>query len=316
MKANKNVLMVATTALVALGSIGLMGAMKYYNVKTEATEIKEDDITKTGVDVTSESMEGETPIDRKDKMDKEVVETYTYKDYQISFFRYKDKKTGEYLSDKEQEGDYGYKKTFREIIDASEKDGWSYMLSDLKGMKNKITAEIDWYRDEDKIVNGKYYGKLVRECRIHFMPPAIKDPEKYIQLETIGNFKTIAETGEYSMVGKTESMDLIEYPNQWPSVSKEKRRKVQRKINEFEQIKNCKEKEKQLIKKYKTTILKKLKEEYGINVVKELKKKNDCADYFVHKASVSFCGVTDEDKEILIEYDILGGYIYYFHYCY
>ena len=88
-----------------------MGAMKYQNVKTEASDIEEDDIAKTGVDVTSESMEGETPTEEEKKMDKEVVETYSYKGYEISFIRYKDTKTGEYLSDEEQSDDYGYKKT-------------------------------------------------------------------------------------------------------------------------------------------------------------------------------------------------------------
>ena len=86
-------------------------------------------------------MEGETPDEVERKMDKEVVEKYTYKGYEISFIRYKDQKTKEYLSDKERDGDYGYKKTFREIIDNAEKSGWNYMLEEMKGKKNQITAE-------------------------------------------------------------------------------------------------------------------------------------------------------------------------------
>lgn len=50
--------------------------------------------------VSSESMEGETPSEGERKMDKEIIEKYNYKGYEISFIRYKDPKTGEYLSDK------------------------------------------------------------------------------------------------------------------------------------------------------------------------------------------------------------------------
>lgn len=121
MRCNKKVLMIATTVMLGVGCIGLMGAMKYQNVKTEASDIKESDVAKAGIDVSSQSMEGETPIEDEDKLDKEVVETYSYKGYEVSFIRYKDPKTGEYVSDKEQDGDYGYKKTFREIIDSAEK---------------------------------------------------------------------------------------------------------------------------------------------------------------------------------------------------
>lgn len=168
MRCNKKVLMIATTVMLGVGCIGLMGAMKYQNVKTEASDMKESDVAKAGIDVSSQSMEGETPIEDEDKLDKEVVETYSYKGYEVSFIRYKDPKTGEYVSDKEQDGDYGYKKTFREIIDNAEKSGWNYMLEEVKGKKGQITAEIDWKRDEDQIVNGKYYGKLIRECSIFF----------------------------------------------------------------------------------------------------------------------------------------------------
>ena len=109
MRCNKKVLMIATTAMLGVGCIGLMGAMKYQNVKTEASDMKESDVAKAGIDVSSQSMEGETPIEDEDKLDKEVVETYSYKGYEVSFIRYKDPKTGEYVSDKEQDGDYGYK---------------------------------------------------------------------------------------------------------------------------------------------------------------------------------------------------------------
>ena len=153
MRCNKKVLMIATTVMLGVGCIGLMGAMKYQNVKTEASDIKESEVAKAGIDVTSATMEGETPDEVERKMDKEVVEKYTYKGYEISFIRYKDQKTKEYLSDKERDGDYGYKKTFREIIDNAEKSGWNYMLEEMKGKKNQITAEVDWKRDENKIVN-------------------------------------------------------------------------------------------------------------------------------------------------------------------
>ena len=69
-------------------------------MKTEASDLKESDVAKVGVDVSSESMEGETPSEGERKMDKEIIEKYNYKGYEISFIRYKDPKTGEYLSDK------------------------------------------------------------------------------------------------------------------------------------------------------------------------------------------------------------------------
>ena len=43
MRCNKKVLMIATTVMLGVGCIGLMGAMKYQNVKTEASDIKESD---------------------------------------------------------------------------------------------------------------------------------------------------------------------------------------------------------------------------------------------------------------------------------
>ena len=61
MRCYKKVLMIATTAMLGVGCIGLMGAMKYQNVKTEASDIKESEVAKVGVDVSSGSMEGETP---------------------------------------------------------------------------------------------------------------------------------------------------------------------------------------------------------------------------------------------------------------
>ena len=92
MRCNKKVLMIATTVMLGVGCIGLMGAMKYQNVKTEASNIKESEVAKAGIDVTSATMEGETPDEVERKMDKEVVEKYTYKGYEISFIRYKDQK--------------------------------------------------------------------------------------------------------------------------------------------------------------------------------------------------------------------------------
>ena len=76
MKHNKKILMIATTALFTVGCIGLIGAMKYQNIKTEASDIKANDVAKVGVDASSESMEGETPSEGEKKMTKEVVEEY------------------------------------------------------------------------------------------------------------------------------------------------------------------------------------------------------------------------------------------------
>ena len=215
MRYNKKILMVATTALFTVGCIGLIGAMKYQNIKTEASDIKANDVAKVGVDASSESMEGETPSEGEKKMTKEVVEEYSYKGYEISFIRYKDAKTGKYLSDAEKSSDYGYKRTFREIIDESENSGWNYMLKELKGKKNKITAEIDWKRDEDKIVNGKFYGDLIRESRIVFKAPIIFDDDSIIQMEIMASFDTVAESGDYLWGCKSQSTDLTEYCGQW-----------------------------------------------------------------------------------------------------
>ena len=110
MRYNKKILMIATTVMLGAGCVGLMGAMKYQNVKTEASDLKESDVAKVGVDVSSGSMEGETPSEGERKMDKEIIEKYNYKGYEISFIRYKDPKTGEYLSDKVKSRDYDYKK--------------------------------------------------------------------------------------------------------------------------------------------------------------------------------------------------------------
>ena len=88
MRCNKKVLMIATTAMLGVGCIGLMGAMKYQNVKTEASDIKESEVAKVGVDVSSGSMEGETPSEGERKMDKEIIEKYNYKGYEISFIRH------------------------------------------------------------------------------------------------------------------------------------------------------------------------------------------------------------------------------------
>lgn len=46
MRCNKKILIVTTTVLFATGCLGLMGAMEYQNVKTEASDIEEDDIAK------------------------------------------------------------------------------------------------------------------------------------------------------------------------------------------------------------------------------------------------------------------------------
>lgn len=322
MRCNKKVLMIATTAMLGVGCIGLMGAMKYQNVKTEASDMKESDVAKAGIDVSSQSMEGETPIEDEDKLDKEVVETYSYKGYEVSFIRYKDPKTGEYVSDKEQDGDYGYKKTFREIIDNAEKSGWNYMLEEVKGKKGQITAEIDWKRDEDQIVNGKYYGKLIRECSIFFKAQNLSNNDMDIQLETFADFSTVAETGKYLQVGKSSSSDLVEYPNQWKIVTKEQKNKVMDAFDKFENIKfdkSYKKEVKEYLKQYKDDILKELKDVYGINVVKEVtdkqyEKQGSLAMNDIYSGSVRFFGKTDEDKNIEVCYDLCGNYITSFQY--
>lgn len=320
MRCNKKVLMIATTAMLGVGCVGLMGAMKYQNVKTEASDIKESEVAKAGVDVSSQSMEGETPIEDEDKLDKEVVETYSYKGYEVSFIRYKDPKTGEYVSDKEQDGDYGYKKTFREIIDSAENSGWNYMLEEVKGKKGQITAEIDWKRDEEQIVNGKYYGKLIRECSIFFKGQNLSNNDEDIQLEILASYMTNAETGKYLMVGMTGSTDLVEYPNQWKIVTKEHRNKVINAFEEFEKVKNCKKEVKKYLKEYKDDILKQLKDVYGITVVKEVTntdyEKFKLAEQDIREGAITFFGKTDENKNIEVHYDLLGNYIVEFQYNY
>lgn len=309
MRYNKRILMVMTTALFAVGCFGLMGAMKYQNVKTEASDIEEDDIAKTGVDVTSESMEGETPTEEEKKMDKEVIETYSYKGYEISFIRYKDIKTGEYLSDEEQSGDYGYKKTFRKIIDNSENNGWSYMLNEIKGKKDKITAEVDWHRDYSKIVNNKYYGKLMRECCIKFKSPySINYDDKSRELLSIGGFATVAESGKYIAGGKVNSWNLPEY-SQWKLISKSKRDEIQAKLEELKEISKNKKQKKEYVERVKADALRELKELYGINFVKEDDVFSDVAG-----GNVMLFGQTDDGQKIEIEYDLVGDYIDYFSY--
>lgn len=307
MRCNKKILIVTTTVLFATGCLGLMGAMKYQNVKTEASDIEEDDIAKTGVDVTSESMEGETPTEEEKKMDKEVVETYSYKGYEISFIRYKDTKTGEYLSDEEQSDDYGYKKTFRKIIDNSENSSWSYMLNQIKGKKDKITAEVDWHRDYSKIVNDKYYGKLMRMCCIKFKSPySINYDDDSRELLSIGSFATVAESGKYISGGKVVSWNLSEY-SQWNVIAKSKKNEIQAKLEKLKEISGNKEQKKEYVEKVKADAKRELKELYGINFTKE-------ADVFSHVAdgNIFFMGQTDDGQKIEMEYDLVGDYISYF----
>ena len=308
MRYNKKILMVTTTALFAVGCLSLMGAMKYQNVKTEASDIKEDDVARAGVDVTSERMEGETPSEEEKKMDKEVVETYSYKRYEISFIRYKDIKTGEYLSDKEQAGDYGYKKTFRDIIDKSENSGWGYMLEKIKGKKDKITAEVDWHRDNSKIINGKFYGKLMRECCIRFKSPYIKEDTQLRQRQNIGGFTTVAESGKYIAGGRADSWNLMEY-SQWALVSKSKRNEIKEKLDELKKLAENKKETAEYIEKVKSKVIKELKDVYGINFVKEEDVFKDIAD-----GNIMFYGQTDDGQKIEALYDLVGDYISYFSY--
>ena len=73
MKHNKKILMIATTALFTVGCIGLIGAMKYQNMKTEASDIKETDVAKAGVDASSDCLEGETPYIEDDNNNLQLV---------------------------------------------------------------------------------------------------------------------------------------------------------------------------------------------------------------------------------------------------
>lgn len=320
MRYNKKVLMVATTALFTVGCFSLMGAMKYQNVKTEASNIREDDVAKVGVDVSSERMEGETPSEEEKKMDKEVVEKYSYKGYEISFIRYKDIKTGEYLSDEEQTGDYGYKRTFRGIIDSSENSGWNYMLEELKGKKDKITAEIDWKRDESKIVNGKFYGKLIRQCNIYFKIPNIIDDDTLIQIETMAWFSTLAENGKYMSAGKSSSEDLVEYPVQWLLASKDKRKKVQKKLDKFQNVSKNKKEVYKYIKTAKGKIKKELNDVYGIKIVKDVKddfyEKYDFWKSDILSGGVTIFGEMDDGQKVEATYDLIGKYINSWQYTY
>ena len=320
MRCNKKVLMIATTVMLGVGCIGLMGAMKYQNVKTEASDIKESEVAKAGIDVTSATMEGETPNELERKMDKEVVEKYAYKGYEISFIRYKDQKTKEYLSDKEQDGDYVYKKTFREIIDNAEKSGWNYMLEEMKGMKNQITAEVDWKRDEDQIVNGKYYGKLIRECNIRFKKPQIYEGKYTSSYDVIGWFSTIAETGKYTTGVRSSSSELLEAPEQWRLPSKEKRQEVKEKLEKCKSISNDKKAIYKRIEENKDKIIKELKEVYNINLVKIVKdsyyEKYKFAENEMNNGLIEIYGYMDDGQEIEVQYDLVGNYIYYVNYKY
>ena len=318
MRFNKQILMIATTAMVAVGSIGLMAAMKHENVKTEASDIKENDVAKAGVDVSSASMEGETPSESERKMKKEVVEKYSYKGYEISFIRYKDAKTGEYLSDVEQAGDYGYKKTFRDYIDKAENSGWNYLLELLKGKKDKITAEIDWRRDYSKIVNNKFYGSLMRQCRISFNAPNIIENEEHIKRESIGGFSTVAESGEYICGGKFDSMLLVEYAPQWSKACERKIKEVKEKLEKLKAL-SKKEREK-YAEKVKCRILKEWSEVYGIDGVKDIKddryKKYSLSRSDIECGDVLIYGKTDNGREIEAIYDLAGEYISYWSYIY
>ena len=121
MKHNKKILMIATTALFTVGCIGLIGAMKYQNIKTEASDIKETDVAKAGVDASSDCLEGETPYiaDENNNLQLVTKGEYEYKGYTISFIQIKNKNTGVYVSDDEQTGDVGYKALFRKVIDCA-----------------------------------------------------------------------------------------------------------------------------------------------------------------------------------------------------
>ena len=322
MRYNKKILMVATTALFTVGCIGLIGAMKYQNIKTEASDIKANDVAKVGVDASSESMEGETPSEGEKKMTKEVVEEYSYKGYEISFIRYKDAKTGKYLSDAEKSSDYGYKRTFREIIDESENSGWNYMLKELKGKKNKITAEIDWKRDEDKIVNGKFYGDLIRESRIVFKAPIIFDDDSIIQMGIMASFDTVAESGDYLWGCKSQSTDLTEYCGQWGDAYNEHNIKnVKGKLKKYEAAyKNKKEADKYL-EMAKDKIKKEMKDVYGINIVKETKDHDTYEKYNMWKQDmlqgcVTLFGKTDDGHTVDVQYDLIGDYVVSWHHKY
>lgn len=308
MRFNKKILMITTTAMVAVGSIGLMAAMKHENVKTEASDIKENDVAKAGVDVSSASMEGETPSEGERKMKKEVVEKYSYKGYEISFIRYKDAKTGEYLSDVEQSGDYGYKKTFREIIDNSEKRDWDDTIEALKGKKNKITAEIDWRRDNSKIVNNKFYGNLMRMCHIKFIAPNIVEDEKEIR-EVIGGFSTVAESGEYICGGIPESTELLEYATQWKVASKNKLNEIEEKLKKVRVLSKNKKERNKYVKEVKHKLIKEWKEVYGISFDKE----NEIFKDF-ESGIIFVYGKTEDGRKIEAVYDLAGEYISYWSY--
>ena len=143
-----------------------------------------------------------------------------------------------------------------------------------------------------------------------------------IQLETLADFSTVAETGKYLQVGKSSSSDLVEYPNQWKIVTKEQKNKVMDAFDKFENIKfdkSYKEEVKEYLKQYKEDILKELKDVYGINVVKEVtdkqyEKQGSLAMNDIYSGSVRFFGKTDEDKNIEVCYDLCGNYITSFQY--
>lgn len=89
---------------------------------------------------------------------------------QYHLYKIKNKNTGVYVSDDEQTGDVGYKALFRKVIDCAEGNNWS-QIKELKGKKGTIRAYVEWRRDEDKIVDGKFYGYLKRRFSMDFLLP-------------------------------------------------------------------------------------------------------------------------------------------------
>lgn len=299
MKHNKKILMIATTALFTVGCIGLIGAMKYQNIKTEASDIKETDVAKAGVDASSDCLEGETPYiaDENNNLQLVTKDEYEYKGYTISFIQIKNKNTGVYVSDDEQTGDVGYKALFRKVIDCAEGNNWS-QIKELKGKKGVIRAYVEWRRDEDKIVDGKFYGYLKRRFSMDF-------------LSTDGNERNMAasfnfepETGKYLSIyrkasgTKPGSDDRYEdgaVAKAYPEIA--------------EKLKNRDEKKK-LFAEYAQKAKKELENVWGIEIYGDFTEKRTGYDI----GMVMLRGKTKSGEDTMTEYDMLGDHIVDFYY--
>ena len=89
--------------------------------------------------------------------------------------------------------------------------------------------------------------------------------------------------------------------------------KVKAEFKKYEKLCADKTKMNKCVKESVAKIKKQIKELYGINIVKEVKK-----DYYTHEyisnnlttfGSITFNGKTDDGRKITVDYDVEGDYI-------